>query len=199
MGSSASKYMLKIYDPRKGEDLRIDLGGGKTFSTLRNGFLGIDIPKLHNLAALGHSDDVDVFIRAALLKQAGMGFFSFTPLTKKVKNSGVIDLNNVDNLSDSILGYFGIDVSSIEQAIETHRKVISYEEWVIGSCREMFEKPIKRTRWYKKVIVWDINYILLQAEKINCLYYYNGEMDMCTILTQMFEGLDDLLLKLVES
>jgi len=200
MKRATTGYIFKIYDSRNGDDFTMDLGDGKTFSSLENGFLAIDIPRTRNLVGVNNTlnrfHDIDLLIKTALLKQGGFGYFAFAPLTKKVQQSKVIDLNSVDNLSGSILGYFDIDISIIDQTIEKHRSIISYEEWVIGSCRDRFEKPVKKTHWYNKVIHWNIDYLLLQAERVNFLFYYNGEMDMSIILTRIFDGLDEALSKL---
>ncbi len=123
-------------------------------------------------------------------------YFTFSPLTKKIQQAKAIDLNSVDNLCGSILGYFDIDILIIDQTIEKHGSLVSYEEWVIGSCRDKFERPGKKIHWYNKVILWNIDYLLLQAKKVTFLFYYNGEMDMSIILTRIFDGLDEALLKL---
>jgi hypothetical protein len=188
-----------IYDPRKGEDKKIDMFNKQTFSSLKSGFLVIEAYRKLKLVKSKLDqftiDDINPVMKSSLLKQGGIGFFTFSPATEKARKSNVIELRNVDYMNHSILGYFDINFSNIDLIIEKHRKVLSYEEWIIGSCLNKFEMSVQDEL---AGACWNIDFLLMQANNIKCLYYFNSDINFLIFLTRIFKSIDEEMSKIVQ-
>lgn len=185
---------LDIYDPRKGEEKRIDMYNKQIFSSLNSNFLVIEAYRKMILFESRINEfkfkDIDPIMKRSIVIQDGLGFFSFAPFAEKARKSGIIELNNVDHMNNSILGYFEVS-ESLDQIIEKHRNILSYEEWIIGSCVNKFKKSAHQDELAGAF--WNIDFLLMQADNINCLYYYNSDMNFIIFMTRLFKELDEEL------
>jgi hypothetical protein len=197
MERSTEGYAIECYDPRQNEDFAINVRTGERFSSLENGFFAVSIYRnrlsVTEKEKLAMSRRIDQFVESASLYFGGLGFFAFSPFTKSTRKANVFGPDEVDKMSGSILGYFEISPPRLDDVIIKCRSVHTYEEWTIGVCRAEFERPKKKSRWFEKAVLWDEDYLLLQADNINLMAGHSGDTDVALILTRVFDGIDEAL------
>jgi hypothetical protein len=193
---------FKIFDPRKGQDFRYRTMKGETLSLLEHEFLVISYyPGRIPQAPL--SLDVEEFknlIETSMVRLGKIGFFALSPLTKEVKTSQQINLNQMDEKDGTAIGYFNLEMLEIRRHMEVRRRLVTYEEWMIGSCNEPFVKPLLEhttpKKWYRGLfprgLTWDFESLLSQIENIRCLSLFTetGELDF---FCRIYVGIDDLI------
>lgn len=198
----SGKYEIDIYDPRRGENWEYKLFDNSLFSSLENDLLVIEIMQsgidytASNVKIMidrGHPDVPygDIFTKNVLRKLGGKGFACLSSIPRAVSRSNHVDLNDVDLMSGSMVGYFELNSNTIQYQIDCRRKFASIEEWGIGCCRSKFESKDKTLREHK--VSWNLDYILSQPNNINCISYFIGEWDWTIIITEIFDGIDELL------
>jgi hypothetical protein len=191
------KPSFKIFDPRKGEDYEVETSDGKKLSTLQNGLLVVSFypgrisEKMTMSPGLSLSD-FNHLIKVSIQELGKIGFFTISPLTEEVKQSQEIDRKQLDEMLGSVLGYFDIDVSTIEKHFNLRCRLATYAEWVIGSCERPFIKP-KKPKWYHLAVYWDTAFLFTQIENIRCLSSFYGETGELVFFTRIYMGIDELL------
>lgn len=192
-----SKRIFEIFDPRRGEDFVVQIRYGKKLSMLECEFLTIrfypghrqkDEPDLPSLSL----DHLNNFIRLSMQALGGKGFFAVTPVTKEVQRDGTIDLNQMDELCGSAIGYFELKDEVIRHHMALRKRLATYAEWVIGSCEKTFEKPLE-PKWYQHTTFWNIDLFFNQVDNVNCMSFFNGETGESIFYTRIYPGIDELL------
>ena len=195
--SKVSELVIETFDPRTGEDFRLELEGKQIFSTKEHGWFAIDMfpkrrfwSKTHRLDGLV---DLKSLLTAAIKQTGRLGFFSCDPLTRRARQVLTSKFDALNELCGSVVGYFAIETARIEEIVEQYVQLHSYEEWIIGSCKAQFQVPKEPPKWFGRTLLWNYDYLLLQADKIGCLFYFNGETGEVIILTRLFDGMDELV------
>lgn len=139
--------------------------------------------------------DLNILMRISMQTLGGTGFFVISPLTKEVEQCQHIDLNKMDNVHGSGIGYFDINNLAIENHFDLRRRFSSYAEWVIGSCEKPFVKP-GTSKWYQPVTLLDTDFLFTQIDNIKCLSVFYGETGELIFYTRIFDSIDEYLIPL---
>lgn len=179
---------VRTYDPRRGEDFRINTPG-RTFSSLDSHFYVLD-----NAADLGWIRRVSL-LKECFLQTSKFGFFTLVPWVpgaKKLKTAIKREFQSVFELDGTFCGYFDIESDSIQKLFEM-REMFGGDksgELGLGGCLEKFSPPVRVS--LAKRESWDFFHVIRQPAKIGCFLYF-GEMCQTTFMTRLFPELDSWL------
>jgi len=202
MNANTDNFDIRVFDPRKEENYILRLNGNRTFNAREHSFIAIEISKKSDfldLPKIFQIDPVNYLIKDAIVKQNGLGFCSLSPVTSKAKQDGLRGLKDMNNLYGSMIGYFKNDDSSVDSIFNNYSKLVTYEEWIIGNCCDIFPVPAGKTKFFGGYSVWSIELLLTMPERVNCLFYYNGEMNMAIFISRIYSNIDNALTGFVRS
>lgn len=133
------------------------------------------------------------FVQKTIRRLDGIGFYTLNLLTRKMKKAHVLDMKTVDEYAGSVIGYF--DSAEAQNGIfNAQSKHLEYEIWCIGCCSSKFKEPNRKHKWYEESYdFWDVDNLLLQHEKIKCIFCYPTEANFAFFLTRLFDDLDTLV------
>ncbi len=182
-----------LYDPRKGQDFVIESESIPPFSTLKADFFTIIATVNWNDPDTKTPRDEVNLLRncmcTPMLRHGGQVFFSSSYSTHITKKTDIVEFNHADEVNGSRLGYLDLNAGNIKRT-ERHRvELQTYEDWIVGSCKQPFTKPdILTPEW-----TWNLGTLLEQPDKINTLYYLSGETYRHIFLIRPWPGLDEWL------
>ncbi len=195
-------FVFRVSDPQKNEDYHIKFYRKGSFSTLEHGYFtlycnpgpakGAPTPPVLGVAELNQ------FIKASMMNVGDLGFFSIPFRTRRVKESEELDLNQVEEKDISLVGYFALSEPNIERCLEIRRSLVSYEDWIIGSCTRKFDAPQQETGWNPNAS-WSLGHFVTHTETLRCLSIFFGDTGEFLFITKVFDGIDKLVKPLLRS
>lgn len=201
-------YDIRCYDPAAGEDFTFSFMNDATFSSLQHGFFAIRVtpkttvwnPGPPTLSTGAGRETYARLLSAALKATSSTGFVSVSHLTKRMHKLGVPkELEAGHRLCDSGLGYFETRPTETDRLLAGRQQIQTYEEWIIGGCNRPFDLPAAQSKWYQKVLCFEFEFFLQQADRIGCMFYTIGETQEDIILVRPWEGAKRLISAFVSS
>lgn len=181
---SSRMTMLKTYDPRLGQDFRLESPNYK-FSSVENNFFVFDGTWEPDVRALH-------FLNGCIVETSTLGFFVVTPLYPKadtlIKRLRQ-DFRIASEIEGSFCGYFEINPVSVQKLflLREEFKGLASGEWGIGGCLGHFAPPTRRGFFGKNA--WNLFHLSTQPAQLGCLLYL-GEMQQGTLVSRLYEGFD---------
>jgi len=198
--STEVQYEMKCYDPRRGQDFSFRLGGRGVFSSLKQKVLVVTVSPRVSFwksyakdSPTAYHESYSAFLRTAIENTSANGFFSLDSLTKAVTRAAIPEIGNATRVCGSVLGYFEPTGSQVDRILALRDSHQSYEEWIIGGCSEHFDLPVEQETWYRAPIVCNLEFFLGNPDTLGCLFYRSGEAREDIIVTQLWDGIDELI------
>jgi hypothetical protein len=174
----------QIYDPRRGQDFRINTATGM-FSSLEHNFYVSDT----------YDSDWDNrldLLNKCISKTSKLGFFTIAPWVpgaEKHRTRIKQEFKSVSECGGNLAGYFGLESDAVRRLFAIRKEYGEGKsgEWGIGGCSEKFDPPTQTAPAKKEA--GEFFHLLTQPSKIGCLLYL-GEMQQTTFMVRMFDGID---------
>lgn len=192
---SSSVPSLQVFDPRRGEEYRFAVSSRGERSSVDLGLLvvvyapagrGADRPPALSLPVL------DVLVADALLRTGTRGFTTRSPATASARQAlppGTVEQES----GGTTLAYFPLEAAAVERQLDLRRRLVSYEEWTVGSCSAPFQ-PIPEPRGgFSRVEGWESDRLWGEPEKIGALSVFSGETGESVLFTRLYAGMDAVL------
>ncbi len=186
---------LEIFDPRVGKtwETKDDLTG-HTFSTARHPFLVV-------YSTMLEWSNHRPLLEELLAQTSDRGFVAVEPwhpneqqIITGLKSSlgGVLEFNH------SAISEFAVGQNHFHAAFEIRANFGGWNSgiWCFGGRTSEFSQPQRLS--YFKADTWGLPHILRQPEKIGFVLEL-GEMHQSTLITQLYSGVDDFLVRLQQS
>lgn len=192
---------LQIFDPREHQDYRFAISPRKTLSAADLGMLVLLYNPPARSKSLAHPPSLscgalDEFTIACLTALGGLGFSTQSPLTKIVREQPAEAAITRQEAAGTSISYFNPDAVSVQNHLEMRRRLVTYEEWIIGSCVTQFCQPRQSKRWYEAVAQWDFEHIWSDPSNVLFLSLFVGETGELMLFSSIFPGIDAALKKL---
>lgn len=199
-------YNIRCYDPRLGEDFTFPCAKDTAFSSLQHAFFVIEVtPKTTvwkscpRLSSGAGRETYGQLLSAALKATSSTGFVCVSHLTKRMRERGVSEIETGQRLCDSGLGYFEALPEEANRLLAARQEVQTYEEWIVGGCKQPFDLPATQPKWYQRALVFELEFFLQQTDRLGCLFYASGETQEDIVLLRLWDGAEEMISAFVAS